>query len=355
MYPKRKVAPAPVPTKQVKQMQAKHSKLVKYQRNKDQSSYIHEACDCPPLSSLHKRARQEPHETHCSDEERGEQYPSDVLSAEHIVPATLYLKHCLHSALEYLLPHSRALSILLLHVSQCEHALLKQEQPSSYKRFHSHPPAGFLEQLLVNVRRVIRDDDQLLIHQDIGAALVLPEVDQRGAQVLLERVYNSISLLQAETVIPPLTRETHIVLGCGTLPEQGATIEQLLYHTGLVAREIVFRPAITTQFLAQASMAKDVCAEPETEELPVPGSIAGVPFMALPTQVPVRLRQLIPHQLAVKMRCAPVGRDHHALTIAMVNPLDHETVQRLQALTGMTIFPVSCTEKDLDTLLANKW
>ena len=335
-------------------MQAKHSKLLKYQEDKDQSSYIHEACDCPPLSSLHKRAGQEPHETHNNDGSREEQYPSDLFSAEQIVPATLYLNNCLRSALEHLLPHSRSLSVLLLHVSQLEHALQEQEHSYSYKSFNYHPPSGFLEQLLVNARRVMRNDDQVLIHQDIGAALVLPEVDQRGAQILLERIYNSISLLQAETVIPPLTRETHVLFGCGTFPEQGTTVEQLLYRAGLVARELVFRPAITTQFLAASPVAKDACDGPETEELSALDGLR-VPFMALPEQVPTRLRQLVPHRLAVKMRCAPVGRDHHTLTLAMVNPRDHETVQHLQELTGMTIFPVSCTEKDLDHLLANKW
>ncbi len=66
-------------------------------------------------------------------------------------------------------------------------------------------------------------------------------------QTLLERVYYSINLLQSETVIPPLKRETDITLGIGSFPKPGALLEDLLYHTGFIAYRIILRPAVTTQ------------------------------------------------------------------------------------------------------------
>ena len=83
--------------------------------------------------------------------------------------------------------------------------------------------------------------------------------------------------------------------------------------------------------------------------------LPGVPFMRLPEDVPPRLRQLIPYQLAVELRCAPVGRHHHTLTVAMADPLNVASAQRLHDATGLIIFPVACEEKDLDGLLSKAW
>ena len=77
--------------------------------------------------------------------------------------------------------------------------------------------------------------------------------------------------------------------------------------------------------------------------------------MQLPSQLPKRLKHLIPHPLALELRCAPVGRDHGRLTIAMADPMNTKALDRLKEITGLTIFAVSCAEEALNTLLANKW
>ena len=77
--------------------------------------------------------------------------------------------------------------------------------------------------------------------------------------------------------------------------------------------------------------------------------------MKLPSTIPLRLRHLIPHSLATELSCAPVGRDHHCLTVAMADPTNIEHIQRLQRVTGLTIFPVSCDLEALYTLLTKTW
>jgi len=94
---------------------------------------------------------------------------------------------------------------------------------------------------------------------------------------------------------------------------------------------------------------------PELEDVRYTKGLHSIPFLHLPEKLPAHLTQLIPHYLACELRCAPVGRDHHALTVAMADPLDIEKRSRLQSVTGMTIFPVACKEEDLDALLANTW
>ena len=303
---------------------------------------VSELCTCSPLSPLHSIPA-------------GQR--ENIADCEQIVLIPPGLHSRLRAALDSLFPRSQPLSILLLHMSQLEQVQVPSQELLSYERRRYHAPAGLLQQVLANVRRVIRSDDQILIYEDVGACIVLPNVDQHGAYSLLERVYRSISLLQAETVIPPLTRETTITLGIGTYQGPGESMEILLYRAGLVAHRFTLRPAITAELLA----IKPAAAQRETQKRQSrykeqKGSNGPViPFMELPQLLPKRLTHLIPYPLARELRCAPVGRDHHFLTVAMLNPLDAESGHRLREVTGMEIFPVSCKKEELDALLERGW
>ncbi len=99
-------------------------------------------------------------------------------------------------------------------------------------------------------------------------------------------------------------------------------------------------------------------AEPHHDQQKAPGSsrsASNVPFMQLPAQLPSRLRQLIPYHIALELRCAPVGRDHQYLTVAMADPNNSNAVHALRELTGLTIFPVACDISALNALLGTKW
>ncbi len=254
-------------------------------------------------------------------------------------------------------PRSTPFSLLLLHVSQREHVLATAESARPYQYLRLHPPRSFLDQLLMNVRRVIRASDPILVHAGIGAVIIFPEVDQQGMYGIAERVYQSINLLQAETVIPPLQRVTDILIGAGSYPEPAGSSEELLYYSGLIVRKLMLRPALSAQLRSITSLASTAPARlmPSIKSPSQESSNHGIPFMQLPSQLPKRLKHLIPHTLALELRCAPVGRDHGRLTIAMTNPINTEALDRLKEITGLTIFAVACEEEALNTLLANKW
>lgn len=83
-----------------------------------------------------------------------------------------------------------------------------------------------------------------------------------------------------------------------------------------------------------------------------------VPFMDLfdvPKVLPPRLTRLLPSDLARELRCVPVGRSSRGLTVAMADPTNTASVQRLHDVTGMTIFPVSCDEDDLNIFIRENW
>jgi hypothetical protein len=303
-------------------------------------------CSCLPLSSLHKAS--------WNEEEVAE-------GSRLVTPVTQELNSQLRDVLSDYFPRSAPLSVLILHISQLEHIHIAPKSAVLHKRHRYHAPASFLDQVLINVRRTIRGSDQILVHDGAGIALILPDVDQEGAHNVLERVYYSINLLQSETVIPPLKRETDIVMGIGSYPEPGSSLEDMLYHTGFVTHRLTLRPAVATQLRSTRSttlpegIAPGQYQDHDDHLLLAIARSNGIPFMQLPAQLPVRLKQLIPYDLALELRCAPVGRDHNRLTVAMAHPTDTAAILRLREMTSMTIFPVSCDVKALDELLTNGW
>ena len=306
-----------------------------------------ERCNCLQLSSLHKASKDE-------QEEDGE-------GAEQILPVTPELNTQLRMTLDHYFPRVTPLSILLLHISQIESIHIVTKSATVLKRPRYHAPDSFLSQVLTNIRRTIRTSDAILIQNGVGAAIIFPDVDREGGANILERVYHSINLLQSETVIPPLKRETDVLLGLGSYPKAGASLESLLYQTGLVTRRLRFRPAVTPLTWSMNStstneeFARRRLSDEDEAVLLHQARSSGIPFMQLPAQLPTRLKQLIPYEAALEMRCAPVGRDHHRLTVAMADPSNRNTVRHLQEITGMNIFPVSCELDALDELLAHTW
>lgn len=291
-----------------------------------QATEMLECCHCSPISSLHS----------LSQEDHG-----------NLVPTTTTLNHRLRTLLDELIPHTTPLSIFLFHVSQVEQAQMISKDMVVPPRSHYHVEQGLLEQVLASVRRAIRADDRMLLQDNSGGVLILPHVDSPAVCNILERISRSLALLQAETMIPPLSRETTILIGYGTYPEARISVEQPLYYASLVARRFTLRPAITTHLWDIVPTAG--------QESNLPKELPGIPFLDLPEELSACLKRLIPYQLAEELRCVPVGHDQHYLTVAMADPGNAEDVRRLQEVTGMTVFPVSCKKENLDALLLDAW
>ncbi len=334
---------------------------------------LEDICSCPPISSLCLLSATE-HDTEmqeCADE------GNDLL-----LPTPPALNEVLRTRLHTLFPSIPSLSILLLHVSQLEHIHMTPQMEVVHKRRRYHPSTSVVEQILTNVRRAVRTEDSMYLDSGKGAAIIFPHVDQQGMYTILERVYNNVNLLQAETIVPPLTHETDIVLGIGSYPEQGPSLEHVLASAGCVAHRFTLRPAITSYLWD--SMPTGESALPlhdaldftmqednETQQTPLPLATCSTqestsvvssipdatpaPFLQLPTVLSARLKNLLSYQVATLFQCVPVGRDHNRLTIAMANPTDTYAIRTLHEVTGMRIFPVSCDNDALNTLLAERW
>ena len=300
-----------------------------------------ERCDCTPLSSLHRAPGS------------GTESMTEIVP---VTPATWELNQHVRSRMAALFPRSAPLSLLVIHISQLDQVHITSKTVVLHKRHRYHAPASFLEQVLINARRMIRHTDEVILHGGTGAAIILPEVDQEGAFSVVERVFHSINLLQPETVIPPLKRETDITIGIGSYPRPGRSLEELLYHTGCVAHNLTLRPAVTAGLRgSKAPLSTEISAGQTLDETGSPVKISGIPYMQLPGRLPQSLKRLIPYSIARELRCIPVGRDHNRLTIAMAHPADVQALRRLQSVTGMIIFPVVCNINELDAMLAKEW
>lgn len=77
----------------------------------------------------------------------------------------------------------------------------------------------------------------------------------------------------------------------------------------------------------------------------------GIPYLAPPQQIPIRLRNLLSKEVMQQLQCLPVGRDRNSLTVALADPTDRGVLRQLEQITGMTIFPVM-TDPDVFKALA---
>ncbi len=265
------------------------------------------------------------------------------------VPISREFHDQLYTQLKGFFPRVEPISLLLLHIFQREAVSLSSRSGTRSKRRYYHASAGYLDQIVTKVQRVLRIDDTLLLRDTAVVAFIFPNVDQEGVHAILRRVCDSLSLLQAETMLPPLTRETTIQVGIGSYPVPASSCERLLYLIGRCAHDLTLRPALMTRHAlsTQESM--------RTEFAIYDAKMPVVPFMELPNVLPVQLQRLIPCTIARTLRCIPVGRDQHRLTVAMADPLSRTSVLYLQEVTGMAIFPVSCKEQDLNILLTTGW
>lgn len=228
---------------------------------------------------------------------------------------------------------STSVSVLVLHIVQSVIPSYRDtgRDTHSIQRQYVHVSAALLQQVIDAMLRVLRLDDRMFVREESGAAFIFPGVEQAGMQRILERIFASVSLLDGETLDPPLTRETHIVLGCGTYQRQQEIATESsflsLYHQiGHAAHHLLLRPAL------RAPIA-----------------------ITLPTTLPDRLTALLPCALARELQCVPVGYEQHRLTVALLDPTNEALIEHLRHHTGYTIYPVLCREEELTPLLTRGW
>jgi hypothetical protein len=211
------------------------------------------------------------------------------------------------------------------------------------------------QHLLEVIRPLARKTDQVFLHQQTGY-VVLPGADLQGAEIVEERLWEALlnhtrKLAAQEELLCPV----QLTIGHGALPEPQRDVETLLHAAREVSRHFRVRPIRSARpHYAPVSGIdeSEAVAEGEHAEISRLARKLGIPYLTLlPRKLPPRVLQSVNARLARELRCYPLGRERNMLTVAMLNPQDHQTLERLHQETGLSIYPVLTHQEALDNAL----
>lgn len=82
------------------------------------------------------------------------------------------------------------------------------------------------------------------------------------------------------------------------------------------------------------------------------GEVYGIPFVTLNSdQADPKLLELVPSSLAKKYKLVPFELKDEKLSVAMVDPLDLQTIDFIERKTGLKVVPFITTEKNIEKIL----
>ncbi|HYX51464.1 MAG TPA: hypothetical protein VE843_17080, partial [Ktedonobacteraceae bacterium] len=193
--------------------------------------------------------------------------------------------------------------------------------------------------LLNDLRALVRKTDSVL---RVGHSLyfLLHGANIQGGQIVQERLWEAflwrVHNLSEQDIVLPLS----MTIGHSAYPMQNKTIRECI----TACDKAIF--CFDTQPKKEPRKEVEVAQGQHTQddldqELPVLARKLGIPYLTLlPRTLPQSLQHLVNPKLAHELRCYPVGRERNMLTVAMLNPVDHCALDRLQQETGLHIFPV---------------
>jgi hypothetical protein len=201
------------------------------------------------------------------------------------------------------------------------------------------------EFLLQNIRPLVRRTDLVFLCRHVFS-FVLPGANLQGAQIVEERLWEALLWRFHNMGEYEAVRPVNLAIGHSAFPEPHASLDELLRAAGEFSKRFDRREK---QPLAhRVGQAQPL----EQEELPKLARELGVPYLALlPNRLPQRVLHIVNARLARELRCYPLGRERNILTVAMLDPQDHQAIERLRQETGLRIFPVLTHPEALETAL----
>ncbi len=204
--------------------------------------------------------------------------------------------------------------------------------------------------LLQSLRVLVRKTDHVFL---CGQSMyfVLLAANLQGAEIVEERLWEALLWRVHSMSEQELPRPGSVSIGHGAL-HMSQSPDELLSAAHATSRHFGERARRTLQRSARAAREEHGAQPDEVEELPLLAKKLGIPYLTfLPSRPPRRVLQVVSARLAQELRCYPVGRERNMLTVAMLNPQDHQTLERLRQETGLLIFPVLTHPQALDSAL----
>lgn len=205
--------------------------------------------------------------------------------------------------------------------------------------------------LLQSLRRLVRKTDCVFLHEH-SMYFVLLAANLQGAEIVEERLWEALLWRIHSMSEQDLPRPESVSIGHSAFPIPQNTPEELLSAAHATSRHFGARPRPALQRTVRSEHVEDGARAGHDEELPLLARKLGIPYLTfLPSRPPRRVLQVVSAGLARELRCYPVGRERNMLTVAMLNPQDHQALERLHQETGLLIFPVLTHPEALESAL----
>jgi hypothetical protein len=214
--------------------------------------------------------------------------------------------------------------------------------------------------LLDNLRTLVRKTDQVFL-RDQDMYFVLRGCNKQGGEIVQARLWEALLWRVHNMNEPDLPRPRAMLIGHSGYQETQATSDRSQLDACIDAASIwqlhyewqLDRPRkASKQVRPEAMPATTANPDPLDEELPILARKLGIPYLSLlPRKPPSGLQHLVTPSLAHELHCFPVGRERDTLTVAMLDPRDHQALDRLRTETGMRIFPVLAHPQALQNAL----
>lgn len=195
--------------------------------------------------------------------------------------------------------------------------------------------------LLSNLRLLVRRTDCVFLLEHT-MYFVLRGSNQQGGEIVQARLWEALLWRVHNMSDPDMQRPRSMAIGHSGYQEMHASVDACLDAASVVSQRFDWLPEKSRKALRQAhQQSRDAADATDDDDLSEIARRLGIPYLSrLPLKLSAGLQQIISPHLARELGCYPVGRERGALTVAMLNPQDGITLQRLQLETGLDIFPV---------------
>lgn len=202
--------------------------------------------------------------------------------------------------------------------------------------------------LLQNIRPLVRRTDHVFLLRQ-ACHFVLLGANLQGAEIVEERLWEALLWRVHNMGEYEFLRPASLAVGHGAFPDPQVSPDALLRSAGEFSKRF---DVYAKQALPRRTV-REHTQPAEQEELPKLARKLGIPYLAfLPNRLPQRVLHSLNARLARELRCYPLGRERNILTVAMLDPQDHQALERLRRETGLRIYPVLTHPEALESALS---
>ncbi|WP_165423669.1 hypothetical protein [Ktedonosporobacter rubrisoli] len=203
---------------------------------------------------------------------------------------------------------------------------------------------------LDNLRPLVRKTD-LVFLSGWTFYFILLGANLQGGNIVQERLWDALMWRVHNSRTPGILRPRSMQIGHSAYPVPQQDAQECIMAANEASLSFTTRPEKASR--KPLKYTNEPTSLPAKDaELSEMARKLGIPYLSLlPSRPPAKVQQLVSPQLAQELHCYPLGRERDILTVAIANPQDRRALDRLQQETGLHIFPVLASPRELQTAL----